>query len=324
MEQPTIPGWPAEIRAVEFPASIDNTRQPMLAYTPATKGKRPLLIGLHTWSGDYRQAGTEVIYAQWCMAHDWHFIHPDFRGQNSTADACGSEKVVQDIIDAVAYMAKHYEIDPDRVYLAGQSGGGHAALLMAGRAPHLWAGVSAWVPISDIREWWKQKDAGQYPFYARNIESAVGGRPDQSGTAAQECVRRSPNTYLGRAAGVNMDINAGVTDGHDGGSVPFTHALYAFNHIVPERDRIEEPFIEAFYERQKLPDGVPLADPDPLYGQKRVLFRKVSNNTRVTIFQGGHEIIHNAALTWLAHQRRGQPAKWDITADNTPGTAPPF
>jgi hypothetical protein len=38
----------------------------------------------------------------------------------------------------------------------------------------------------------------------------------------------------------------------------------------------------------------------------------MSGNTRVTIFEGGHEIVHQAALNWLAKQRRGQPPVWEV------------
>ncbi len=306
-------GWPAEVRTVEYLATVDGSQQSMLVYTPPKKGKLPLLVGLHTWSGDYTQAGGQVAYARWCIENNWHFIHPHFRGPNWTSEACGSEKVVQDIIDAVEWMKKNHDVDPDRLYLVGSSGGGHAALLMAGRAPQLWAGVSAWVPISDIRAWWEQKSAGNNSKYAKHIEKAIGGRPDQNKKAAQECVKRSPLTYLQAASGVNLDINAGVKDGHSGGSVPFTHSLHAFNQVVPKKERLDDDFIKSFYDNQKLPPGTKAAGIDPLYGKKKVIFRKVSNNTRVTIFQGGHEIIHNAALNWLAQQRKSKPAEWKIT-----------
>ncbi len=85
---------------------------------------------------------------------------------------------------------------------------------------------------------------------------------------------------------MNLDINAGVTDGHAGGSVPFTHPLHAFNQVVPEKDRIVPGFIEAFYEKQALPAGGEKPEADRLYGEKHVIFRKASKNTRVTIFQG--------------------------------------
>ncbi len=310
-----LKGWPEGVKAITYPASIDKSQQPMLLYAAKSKEKRPLLVGLHTWSGGYTQAGGEVVYARWCMKNDWHFIHPHFRGPNRTKDACGSEKVVQDIIDAVSYMKKNHNIDTDRIYLIGCSGGGYASLLMAGRAPDIWAGVSAWVPISDIHAWWQQKDKGKHSGYARQIEKAVGGRPDENKQALEECVKRSANTYLGEATNVNLDINAGVTDGHSGGSVPFTHSLYAFNMVVPKKERIDPTLIEAFYEKQALPAGLKSAEADPLYGRKLVIYRKAHKNTRVTIFKGGHEIIHQAGLNWLAAQRKGQAAVWSIVAE---------
>ena len=279
----------------------------ILRQAPRAGTKRPLLVGLHTWSSAYDSAGGDAAYARWCIENDWHFIHPHFRGPNWTPDACGSEKMVQDILDAVAHMQKTCAVDPNRIYLVGVSGGAHAALLMAGRAPALWAGVSAWAPISDIRAWWEQSSGAAYAKYAEHIEMAVGGRPDENDRAAAECVRRSPVTYLHLAAGVNLDINAGITDGRKG-SVPFTHSLHAFNATVKESDRLRPAFIQAFYDQQAIPAGTHTAASDPLYGDKDVLFRKVSGNTRVTIFRGGHEIIARAAVNWLAAQRKGKPA----------------
>ena len=187
---PAPKGWPAEIKTVHYQASIDKTQQPMLVYAAKSKDKRPLLVGLHTWSSNCTQAGGEVAYFRWCRKKDWHFIHPDFRGPNWTPDACGSDKVVQDIVDAVEYMKRNYSVDEQRIYLVGASGGGYASLLLAGRKPDIWAGVSAWVPISDIRAWWETKSR-QKSRYAIDIEKAVGGKPDQDENAAQECVRRS-------------------------------------------------------------------------------------------------------------------------------------
>lgn len=307
-----IEGWPEQVKEIKYLASADKTLQSMLLRAASDKSKRPLLVGLHSWSGDYRQAGGEVVYARWCIEKDWHFIHPNFRGPNWTADACGSNKVVKDIVDAVAYMKRKHQVDTDRIYLIGVSGGGHASLLMAGRAPDIWAGVSAWVPISDIQAWWEQKRSGSHSKYADHIEKSVGGRPNEVEGAKRECVKRSPLTYLDKAVEVNLDINAGVTDGHAGGSVPFTHSLHAFNRVAAEKDRISRGFIDSFYRQQALPAGCEEPELDSLYGNKNVLFRKVSENTRVTIFQGKHEIIHHAGLNWLACQRRGKPAVWTL------------
>lgn len=306
--------WPNEVSTVTHPSSLDQQQQPMMVYASKSKEKRPLLVALHTWSSRYDQKGGETVYARWCIENDWHFVHPHFRGPNNSPKTMGSEFVIQDIIDAVDYMKKNNHIDSDRIYLVGASGGGYAALLMAGRAPHLWAGVSAWVPISDIHTWWKQKiDDPRNRKYAQNIENSVGGPPETNRHFADECHNRSANTYLKKAVNVNLDINAGVKDGHRGGSVPFTHSLYAFNAVVPDADKIDAQLIESFYRTQSLPDGLQPAEPDSLYGKKKVIFRKISNNTRVSIFEGGHDIIHKASLNWLAQQRKGSSAQWKIT-----------
>lgn len=307
---PAPKGWPEEVKTLIYSTSIDRSKQPTLIYTAKDKSKRPLLVGLHTWSSNYTSGGGDVVYARWCMNKDWYFIHPNFRGPNSTPQGCGSELAVQDIVDAVEFMKKTYAVDTDRIYLVGVSGGGYMSLLMAGRTPDIWAGVSAWASISDIRAWWEQKKGKSK--YARHIERAVGGSPDQNEKAAGECVKRSALTYLDKAAGVNLDISAGVTDGHGGGSVPFTHSLHAFNKVVPENDLIAPELIEAFYKKQALPEGLKKAVADPLYERKQPIFRRVSGNTRVTIFQGRHEIIHNAALNWLAAQRKGRPTVWNV------------
>jgi predicted peptidase len=213
-------------------------------------------------------------------------------------------------------MKKNYNVDSDRIYLIGSSGGGYASILMAGRKPEIWAGVSAWVPISDIRAWWEQKDKskGRDRKYAKHIEKSVGGSPDQNEKAARECVKRSAITYLQNASKVNLDINHGVHDGRKG-SVPFTHSLFAFNKIVSEQDRIPVKNIEEFYKTQKLPQGMAKAKPDKLYGNKQPIFRKISDNTRLTIFEGGHEIVHKAALNWLAQQSKGKPAIWELKGE---------
>ena len=150
--------WPTEVKELMYTSSIDKTQQPTLIYTTKKSGKRPLLVGLHTWSSTYKSGGGDLVYAKWCIANDWHFVHPHFRGPNWSSKAMGSEYVVADIVSIVEYMKKTYDVDESRIYLIGCSGGGYASLLLAGQKPELWAGVSAWVPISDIGAWWQQND----------------------------------------------------------------------------------------------------------------------------------------------------------------------
>lgn len=309
-------GWPQAVVKIKIQSSLDGTRQDALMYRANGEKRRPLLVGLHTWSGDYLQAGGEVVYARWCQENNWHFIHPNFRGPNRTPQALGSELAVQDVLDAVNLMKKEAHVDPDRVYLIGVSGGGHAALLLAGRAPKIWAGVSAWCPISDVEKWWRTHafPGGKYQpgRYAKDIEKAIGGRPDERKEFSDACRRRSPLTYLGQAAGVHLDINHGIHDGRKG-SVPFTHSIEAFNMLAKATDKISQRSAEAFYQRLKLPPDMKRAPKDESYATRQPVFRTVSGNCRLTIFQGGHEIVHLAALNWLAFQKKGQAAVWKLT-----------
>lgn len=306
-----VTGYPAEVEVVRYPVPEDGSVQPMLYWAPklAAGERAPLLVALHTWSGDYRQAGSEVKYAEWCLQNDWIFLHPNFRGPNSTPEALGSELMVADIRAAVEWAKRHAPVDESRIYAVGVSGGGHATQLLAGRMPEVWAGISSWCGISDIAAWHRETSEAGRKNYAQHIESALGGAPDASESLRAEAAKRSPLSWLARAGEVPLDLNHGVSDGRSG-SVPFTHSLRAWNAVVPEEERIPETSIEAWYAQ---PDQLP-KDPglkDALYGENAPLFRKTHGKVRVTIFQGGHEIVHEAALNWLAAQRKGQPVVWD-------------
>ena len=272
----------------------------------------PLLVGLHTWSGDYAQTGDTFgrPYAEWCIERGWAFIQPNFRGPNRRPEACGSELAVGDIVSAVRHAEERVAIDPERIYLVGVSGGGYMALLMAGRYPKLWAGVSAWVPITQLADWHAEcRRAGRH--YADDLEAVCGGPPGASERVDREYRHRSPATWLTAAVGVPIDINAGIRDGHEG-SVPISHSLRAFNLLAEKNERLSEEDIEAMLRTASVPESLGKSPEDPLYGERRPLFRRVSGAARVTIFRGGHEIVPQAALHWLEQQRRPQWAPFAI------------
>lgn len=304
-----IKGYPEEVAEIRYPVSADNSEQPALFWKPAeSEGMKPLLVAMHTWSGDYLQAGGEAKYAEWCVQNDWIFIHPNFRGRNRTPESMGSDLVIADVRAAVEWAKENASVDESRIYAIGVSGGGHATQLLAGRTPEIWAGISSWCGISDLAAWHEQTSTPELQRYAKDIETALGGAPVSGSDEEKDAIHRSPLTWLANASPVPLDINHGVTDGRTG-SVPFTHSLHAWNTIVPENEQLPETFIKDFYATQKHSDAA--LPNEPLYGERQPLFRRTHGNTRVTIFNGGHEIVHLAALNWLAAQRKGQPANWN-------------
>lgn len=296
--------WPNVVKEITYVSSADNSRQPAMFFKPGTSEPRPLLVALHSWSADYRQQGT-IIFAEWSIANDWISIHPNFRGLNNRPEATGSDLVIKDVLSAVDYAKQNANVDESRIYLVGYSGGGHLALLMAGRAPEVWAGVSAWVPISDLNAWYKQSRRRGTKF-ASEIEASCGGRPVNGNAAAQECRKRSPLTYLERAQGVPIDIQHGIKDGHYG-PVPVSQSLNAFNLLAAPADRLSEAEIAYFTSEAKVPTHLQAKQPYASHGDKKVLFRRQSENVRLTIFDGGHEQNAKAAFYWLNGQaKRGQ------------------
>ncbi|OHB53503.1 MAG: hypothetical protein A2Y12_17990 [Planctomycetes bacterium GWF2_42_9] len=295
---PNYTQWPQGVKKIEYLSSADNTLQPAMFYCPVGKNCKPLLVGLHTWAGDYNQSGFGSPYAHWCIEKNWAFIHPNFRGPCETPQATGSELVVQDIISAVEYAKNCTDIDISRIYLAGVSGGGYTALLMAGRCPQIWAAISAWVPISDLKAWYFEcRKNGQK--YHSQVADSCGGEPIAGSEAEDQCKKRSPVTYLENAKNNFIDINAGIHDGHTG-SVYISHSFNAFNLLAAEEDKISQDQIKYFVEKEKVPPDLICNITDPLYGDNKVLFRRRSGKARITIFEGGHEMLFWAGLNWLS------------------------
>ena len=307
-----LAGKDNKMQKINITSKLDNTPQPALILPAEGSEPRPLVVALHTWSATFESKS--AAYGKLCRNRNWHLIHPHFRGENWTPQACGSEFVISDIEDAVAYMQQNFAVDDKRIYLVGGSGGGHCALLMAGRRPDLWSAVSAWCPISDIALWHRQCRK-ENNGYDKNIEAACGGDPAADTGAMLEALKRSPKSWLVNAVNkIPVDISTGIHDGHTG-SVPVGHAIRAYNILAAENDRISEAdigFIEKF---QRVPEHLAAAESDPAYGEYTVYLRKVSNSVRLTLFEGGHNIFPAISGDWLARQVSGK------APDLSPGEA---
>ena len=281
---------------ISYLSAADDTMQPARFFDPKAEAPTPMVVALHSWSGDYSQQTHQEIEL-WCVQNGWAFMHPNFRGRNRRPEATGSELAVKDIVSAVAYAKRATQIDEDRVYLVGTSGGGYSCLLMAGRHPKLWAGVSAWVPIYDLEAWYYETREREL-HYTGEIVASVGGAPGESRKVDFEYRKRSPKTYMKRARGVWLHINAGIRDGREG-SVPISHSLLAFNAVAKGKDRLRKDEIDYFVEEAEVPSSLIRNISDPSYGDKQPLFRRTSGLATVTIFDGAHELIAPAAIAWI-------------------------
>ena len=266
----------------------------------------PLLVSLHTWSGNWQQRNPELEAA--ASEREWLVVQPNFHGPNRQPLACGSHEAQIQILEAVQWCCEHYPVDRRRIYLTGVSGGGHMTLLMAGRYPHVWAAASAWVGISDLKKWHQFHDA-KGGRYANDVVESCGGRPGASKAVDGEYFFRSPLPFLAAATHLPLDIAAGIHDGHTG-SVPVSHSLEAFNEIA--RANGDPGFtpqeIEAWCKRMLEPAHEPMEDP---VWKRDVHLRRRSGEARVTLFEGGHEGLATAAMDFLSKHRKEQPTEFD-------------
>ncbi|MBQ9087532.1 MAG: prolyl oligopeptidase family serine peptidase [Lentisphaeria bacterium] len=295
---------PKVAKEITYLCSFDNTQQPALLLVAKSKEPRPLFVTLHTWSAEYKQCQS---YARRLAKMDVHLIAPNFRGKNTVGNklSMGSDAAVSDIIDAVKYMQKNYNVDSSKIYLIGGSGGGFMSLLTSSRSRDIWAAVSSWCPISDLVAWhayYDTKPAGK-KGYGTHIEKNIGN-PKLDAKAKTEAAHRSPVNTLEGAA-YPLDISHGVFDN----IVPVEHAIWAFNKVAAPKDRFTDAEIKAIkniIKTKKTPAGFP--EIKEKFGSAKIYVRRVSGNVRINILHAGHSIMPGIGIQWLLKQQKGKPA----------------
>jgi pimeloyl-ACP methyl ester carboxylesterase len=299
---------------IEYLSELDQSMQPAWILPAEGQEKRPLAVCLHTWSYGIEDGYENFVNK--CKEYNFHMIFPLFRGPNWNPDACGSDLVVSDLSCAVTYMRENYDVDEQKIYLVGGSGGGHASLLMAGRKPELFTAISAWCPISDLIAWFQQvnekKKSNPRRTYDDHIFEACGGNPWTNPNASAQAKHRSPITWLANATdNVILDIGTGIHDGHTRFSVPVSHSIEAFNLLAAPQDRISAADIDIIVKTETVPEHLRYTGmDDPAYGPYKVLLRRTSQLARLTLFEGAHDLLPSPAFGFLERQERGAAPVW--------------
>jgi dipeptidyl aminopeptidase/acylaminoacyl peptidase len=201
-------------------STVDETMQPSLFYRAEGKEKRPLLVGLHTWS--HNRSNMIQYLLKFAEEQNFSLLMPEFRGPNLTSNpnkdkACGSIYAKQDIKDAIDHIvANESVVDKNNIFLVGLSGGGHMAMLMAGFCPEYFRAIAAFAPISDLERW-----KSEAPSYVAYVDYCCNADPE-------EMLKRSAINYYDTIAKANMKIFHGRLDE----IVPFKQSLDFFNEML--------------------------------------------------------------------------------------------
>lgn len=288
--------WPENFYSVHIKSSIDYKDQNAVVYKTTRSTPQPLIISLHTWSGNYLQ---EDPLAQEVIIRDWNYIHPDFRGPNNQPDACGSRLVISDLEDVINFSRDNLNIDTNNIHIIGVSGGAFAALMMYMISEVKVNSINAWVPISDLKSWYWET-IGRKSNYSEDIKKIAlkNGKLDM-------CVleMRSPlNLKLKRNKNVmpKLNIYAGIHDGYTG-SVPISHSILFFNKIVSELypDSIQYLISESELQNLLIKQYNPELDSTMKLFDRIIHSKKQIDKLSITIFEGSHEMLVEPALTLL-------------------------
>lgn len=221
-----------EQREILVRSTMDGTMQPSLFFKSPSPGKRPVLVGLHTWSyGRDNQIKNMLPYAQ---KYDFNLLLPEFRGNNLESNpncrlACASRLARQDIADAIDHVIREEHVDGDNVFLLGLSGGGHMTLMMCGLCPERFRAAAAYVPITDLEKFTKQN-----ANYRRHVLACCG-------SSVEEMKERSPMSYVDTIAKANLKIFHGKFDP----LVPVSHSLELYGALMEKYPR-SRVFLDIF------------------------------------------------------------------------------
>lgn len=290
----SVPG----IQDIQIPSTADDTQQSMLWLPPVGDADQPIMVILHSWNADYRQhAG--IPHAMWAQENGWAVIAPDFRGPNDDPSAGGSDLAVQDVVDAIDFAVTQGGVDADAVYAVGYSGGGMMALLLAGRHPDKVTAVASWGPPHDLAEFYAHSQALARP-YTNEIAAVCGGNPTVSDLARDECLRRSPLTYLPSIA--ENEIPVLIAQGIRDPIVQTSAAAEIFNPLAAPSDRLSGDQI------QRLGAGIvdvglpPWAGTHTFFGpgDPAPVFARRSGPVLLVYFDATHDMVYGATARWFA------------------------
>jgi len=289
--------WDTDFKVVELKSSLDNSLQKAYFHKSKSTKPKPLVVSLHTWSGNYEQKDELAALSK---AKDLNYIHPDFRGVNWTKDACCSDLALGDIDDAIDYAIKNSNVDLSRIYVIGVSGGGYATLATFMKSRHLIRRFSAWVPISDLPAWYAQSKIMKTK-YAENIMACTSSKDSLNMDIA---IKKSPiywKTPIEKLNTSELHIYVGAYDGIQG-SVPITQSINFYNKVLNDISLNESSNYVNDSEKLKLLEYRKALGDFGSIADRKVFLKKKSGNLSLTIFEGNHEMLAEFAFNELIRE----------------------
>ncbi len=283
--------WGPDYKEVEIISSVDQKIQKAFFHKAQSPNKRPLVVSLHTWGGDYSQRDS---LAELCRINDVNYIHPDFRGPNKTKEACGSDLVISDINDAIDYAIANSNVDTTRITIIGVSGGGYVTLCCFMKLKRNIYRYSAWASITDLEAWYNQSKIRGNKYDLNVLECTCS----ESTLDIDNARQRSPyymQTPISKIGNTELYIYAGVYDGIQG-SVPITHSINFYNKLLSDiGEKDPSKYVSDTEKLHLLEFRTPISETGQI-GSRKICLQKEVKQIRFTVFEGNHEMLTQYAF----------------------------
>ena len=129
-------------------------------------------------------------------------------------------------------------------------------------------------------------------------------RPEKKG--AEKAKERSPfywKTPLKKRKKSTLQIYAGIHDGYTG-SVPISHSINFYNKLLTDANEKALYVSEADAATMLKTQTFPTQNPAKTIENRAILYQKTSKKITLTIFEGTHEILKNAALDLIPNTHK--------------------
>ena len=289
--------WSDDFETIAIESSQDNHKQLAYLFKSKSAEPKPLIVSLHTWSGDYTQKDDLALM---CKERDLNYIHPNFRGPNKTIEACCSELALADIDDAITYAIENANVDRSKIYVIGVSGGGYATLSTFMKSKHNIRKFSAWASITDLVAWYNESEIRKNG-YDKDVVACTGSEDELDIESAQQ---RSPiywDTPTDKLKDSELYIYAGVYDGIQG-SVPITHSINFYNKILTDMKVLDTTKFVSDVEKLELLEKREALGEFGNIDDRKIHLQKKHDNLRLIIFEGNHEMLTEFALDELLEE----------------------
>ena len=240
--------------------------------------KAPLIVSLHSWSGNYLEPDP---LASSIIERGFNYIHPNFQNSSNKENGCLSSKIISDIDSSIDWAIRNGSVNKNAIYVIGASGGGYTALGYASKSKHLIQHTFAWVPVTDLYEWYLQS-LSRNSNYASEILGCTGGSLNLKELQVRSPINMQPKRSL------MISLYAGIKDGYEG-SVPISHSINYFNKFAHKEDRIGVNDLQKLLTRAYEPT-------EKTFGNRQIYIDKSSKELSLIIFDGGHEMLKSAAI----------------------------